>query len=74
MIQSGKIGMRSDGDYDYKVFWLQCDNCHARYGYDDEILSFTKAVEYKKQIGFRSILRNGKWYELCPDCAKVKIM
>ena len=68
MIQGGKVGMRSDGDYDYEMFWLRCDNCGELFGRDNDITSFDEIVKLKKQLGFKSFKKDGKWYEFCPNC------
>ena len=70
MIRSGKVGLRSDGDYDYDVFYIICDKCRRSFGGDDEITHFSDAVKLKKKLGFKSFQRDGKWYEFCRSCSK----
>lgn len=69
-IRSGKVGARSDGDYDYMTFWIECDKCHKSFGDDGTIVRFKDAVSLKKSIGFKSLKINGRWYEYCPECVK----
>ena len=69
MIKRYKIGVRSDGDWDYDIYVLSCDNCHKSYGNDAELFTFEEAVALKKKLMFRSIKSaDGTWKEFCPEC------
>jgi len=73
MIISSKVGgPRSDGDYDYVVYWIRCDGCGKDYGYDEShpLLNFSDVVTLKKRLGFLSTNRSGAWREYCPECRK----
>jgi len=44
---------------------LQCDFCsYSVSGLED----FNEAVQYKKENGWRSVNKEGKWYDKCPSC------
>ncbi len=73
MIKSGKIGMRSDGDYDYKIFVIICDRCkkvfrNQQQDYSEGFSSFQEAVNAKRLLGIRSVKAPTGWIELCPAC------
>ena len=79
MIKSGKIGLRSDGGYDCMTYSVSCDRCGRTYHNDGrggrpaddyQWTTFRAAVEGKKKLGFRSVCRIDRWYDLCPECYK----
>lgn len=73
MIGRYKIGMRSDGDYDYEMYVLSCDYCGTTYGNDEcsPIITFDGVVKLKKDLKFKSIRgKGGTWMEFCPECYK----
>ena len=64
----GKVGLRSDGDYDYKTYCIRCDSCHK--DIDSDFTSFEEAVKAKRKYGVKSIKTENGWVELCSGCYK----
>ena len=73
IVNCGKVGLRSDGDYDYEMFVVRCDSCKKIWGdkpQDKVLTTFKEAVDYRKRIGIRSVKIFGKWFDFCPACYK----
>ena len=73
MINKYKVGVRSDGDYDYEVYSIRCDACGKSRDYDKcgrEFFTFDGAKNYGKENGWKLRKKNDRWLNICPECAK----
>jgi len=52
---------------EHKDYYLICDNCTKEIGPFDE---FYKAVEAKKEHGWKSKKVNGQWEDWCDKCCQ----
>ena len=55
----------------YGHYHLACDICEqeARINFGE----FDSAVRFKKDEGWKSQRRNGRWEDVCPECQKLEV-
>jgi len=53
---------------EYGEFYLTCDNCGNVAGKVFD--GFEKAVEAKKELGWKSKKINGQWEDWCEECCE----
>ena len=51
-------------DYDFREYYLVCDNCGKRISFED----FWDAVNYKKENGWKSRKQGEDWIDICNEC------
>lgn len=51
------------------IYSLMCDICCDEFK-QETFSTFSEAVEFKKNNGWKSKKIDGEWQDICPDCQK----